>query len=79
MENQYYEDMYVVGTNIHCFRAGEPALIIGFKIDLKRERFVYIIRFSDNVTDAIPLIELNTIYEVISFKDIIKGNIPKIK
>ena len=74
---------YSVGVNRLCFRAGEPAEIkrIGYQwVDVNPPdyRLVYEIEFYDGETDTIPLKEVGTAWKIISFKDIINGNIPKV-
>jgi hypothetical protein len=72
---------YLVGTNKSSFRAGIPAEIIG--VDMvsievhPTPRPNFHIRYSDGMEDHVPFIDSNN-FEVITFTDIINGNIPKV-
>jgi len=77
------EKCYIVGTDLHCYRCGEPSEIIGVfmgKPDVKSEpRLVYKVLFSDGIEDYIPVSEIGYAYTLITWHDIIKGKIPQVK
>lgn len=72
---------YYVGIHRYSFKTGVPAEIIGVEIvkpepDLE-PRLCYHIRWSDMTEDWIP-VEDSHGFEIISFQDILNGNIPKV-
>lgn len=44
----------VIAKNLHAFRHGDTATIVGANWSEENERFVYTIQFDDGVTDTIP-------------------------
>ena len=76
-----YTNAYLVGTHEHSFRRGVPGHIIGVKIvspDNLDKRLCFHIRFADDAEDYVA-VDDSINYEIISFDDIINGNIPKVK
>jgi len=72
---------YLVGIHRYLFKSGVPAEIIGVEMvkpehDLE-PRLCYHIMWADKVEDWIPMHDSNT-FKIISFQDILDGNIPKI-
>ena len=74
------EKCYSVGIHRYCYRAGEPAEIIGIRYQWVKDehRIVYKIRFADGKTDTFPVSEIGKFWKIISFRDIVNGNIPKV-
>lgn len=72
---------YFVGISKHSFRAGTPAEIIGIimvSIEVHpTPRPNFHIRFSDGTEDYVPIIDSDN-YKLITFTDIINGNIPEV-
>ena len=71
---------YYVGTNPYSFRVGIPAEIIGVQIitpdNQTRPRPCYHVRWSDSTEDWVCIADDKN-YKIISFTDILNGNIPK--
>lgn len=71
---------YLVGINRYSFRAGIPAEIMGVDFvtpDNRVRRLCFHVRWRDRYEDWVP-IEDNSNYEVISFTDLVNGNIPSL-
>jgi len=72
---------YFVGTHPYHNKSGVPAEIIGVNIvtpdDGLEPRLCYHIRWHDLTEDWVAVSDKNT-YKIISFKDILNGNIPEI-
>ena len=84
------EKTYLVTTNIHSFNHGIPAEIVDVLMctpspsnDITYDpRLCYHVRYSDGTEDHIPLLpptnyQANNDYEIITFSDILNGNIPR--
>ncbi len=60
---------YLVGTNIHSFRSGEPALIKGvvwsYPKDLER-RLCYVVEYDDGFIDYVAMHDKEN-YKVLTF------------
>ncbi len=75
------DEAYLVGVHKHSFRSGRPARIIGVHVVTRKDgkpKPCYHIRWADQVEDLVA-IEDSANYKIISFEDIIAGNIPKVK
>ena len=76
------EKAYIVGIHRYSFRCGKPAEIIGVKIVTPCEgdtpRTCYHVMYEDGVDDYVP-ITFDESYTIISFSDIVDGNIPVVK
>lgn len=71
---------YLVGIHRYSFRSGTPAEIVGVEIvipDKGKPRVCYHVLYDDKTEDWVS-VEDNTNYKIISFEDILTGNIPKI-
>lgn len=77
---------YFVGTHPYHNKSGVPAEIVGVNIitpdgkngEILKPRLCYHIRWHDQTEDWVAVTDDKT-YEIIGFKDILDGNIPKIK
>jgi hypothetical protein len=76
------EKCYLVGVHRYCFRAGVPAEITGVKMCqpsvMADYRFGYEIEFSDGKTDIVPVSEIGIHWKMITFLEILNGEIPPI-
>ena len=74
---------YFLGIHPYHNKSGVPAEIIGVNIvkpdDNLPPRLCYHIRWHDLTEDYVPVNSDTKSYEIISFEDILSGNIPKIK
>jgi hypothetical protein len=74
------EDAYFVGIHRYMFRCGIPAKIIGVSIithENTAPKLCYHVEYSDDVTDWKAIADTGN-YKIISFKDILVENIPKV-
>lgn len=71
---------YLVGTHRYSSKSGKPAEIIGVEIvtpENKKPRLCYHIMWNDKVEDWVA-VEDSANYKIISFNDILAGNIPAV-
>jgi hypothetical protein len=71
---------YFVGINRYSNRSGKPAEIIGVEIVTPyglEPRLCYHIQCSDMTEDWVPVHDTSN-YKIISFTDILNGNIPDV-
>jgi hypothetical protein len=81
IKDMIIDKAYYVGTHRYSLNAGIPAEIIGVVLATPTgldQRLCYHVRWSDGKEDWTPVHDTKA-YEIISFNDILKGNIPKIK
>jgi len=75
------EKAYLVGTHHYCFRAGTPSeiikVVVGTPDKKSSPRICYEVEYSDGIKDYVPISEVGINYEIITFKDIIKGKFKK--
>jgi hypothetical protein len=74
------DDAYYVGIHRNSFQAGIPAKIVGMKFitpEYNEKRLCYHIKFSDGSEDWAPVKDKDH-YKIISFEDILYGNIPDV-
>ena len=75
------EKVYLVGTHHYCFRAGEPAEVIGVimgKPSADAEpRLAYEVEYSDGITDLVPVSEIGLNYQIITFAEVRSGKFNK--
>jgi hypothetical protein len=75
------DDAYFVGMHRYLFKSGVPAKIIGVEMITPKglpQRLCYHIRWTDAAEDWVPVEDHNKTYKIISFEDILAGNIPKV-
>ena len=71
---------YFVGIHRYSNKSGKPAEIIGVEMVTPQglePRLCYHIQWSDMVEDWVPVCDTSN-YKIISFTDILNGNIPDI-
>jgi len=71
---------YLVGVHRYSFKSGKPAEIIGVEMvtpENGKPRLCYHIMWSDKVEDWIA-VEDSANYKIISFEDILAGDIPEV-
>lgn len=72
---------YLIGINPYSFRKGEPAEIVGVELLIPegglKKRLCYHVMWADKGEDWIPVADDEN-YKIISFEDILSGNIPKV-
>ena len=83
------EVVYLVGIHRYSYRAGEPAKIIGVGMCTpdpdsdpvfegeEGPRLGYHVKYSDGIKDWVAVIDTAN-YKIITFKDILEGNIPEV-
>lgn len=76
------EKVFAVGIHRYMFRAGKPAEIKGFKMvkpnEKSESRLCYEVEFSDGYKDWFPISEVDKTFKIITFENILKGEIPKV-
>lgn len=74
------EKVYYVNNHRYGYRGNEPAEIIGVKMytpEGKTPRLCYEVEYSDGTRDY-RVVDEEEHYHIITFNDIINGNIPEI-
>lgn len=68
------QKVYVVGTHQYCFRAGEPAQIIGVKMgelyEKSEPRLLYEVKYADGVRDLVCVSEIGTNFKLLTFNEV---------
>lgn len=76
------EDAYVVGVHRYCYKAGEPAKILGVRYIALTDhpaRFCFEVEYPDGKIDLVPYFDDSDNYEIVSAGQVKHGNLPEIR